>query len=139
MKHFSLLLIFLAGVFIFACDKEDDVVVLTPFEMLTGNVWVADSLLANGEDASGPGEMLEKFKGDAVFNIDGTGTFGEYTGTWTLSENNTELTIVTQELPVPVVAIVAELTTTSLKITTGFPDMSNPGEIIAIRMTFIVK
>lgn len=139
MRKFSALLILLAGVVIIACNKDDDEVVLTPYEMLTGHIWVSDSLLANGADASGEGQLLEKFKGDAKFKTDGTGTFGEYSGTWTLSEDNKQLTIVTQELPLPITAIIVELTASSLKITTGFPDMANPGETIAIRMTFIVK
>jgi hypothetical protein len=137
-KIYPLLIVLLAGLVIFSCKKEEEPQ-LTPYELLTLHVWVSDSLLANGADASGPGQMLEKFNGDAEFRTDGTGTFGQYTGTWTLSTDNTEITIVTPELPMPVIALVAELTKTSLKITTGFPDIANPGQTIAIRMTFKSK
>ncbi len=126
----------LAGAVIFACTEKEDEIVLTPYELLTGHVWVSDSLLADGEDASGEGEMLEKFNGPAEFRTDGTGTFGEYTGTWTLSDDNKELTIITQELPMQILALVVELNQTSLKVTTAFPDFANPGETIAIRLTF---
>jgi hypothetical protein len=132
-------LIALAGFFFIACDKEDDEVVLTPYEMLTAHVWVSDSLLADGQDAGGEGELLEKFNGDAEFRTDGTGTFGEYTGSWVLSADNKELTITTNQFPVPIVTTIRELTLASLKVTTNFPDMSNPGETIAIRMTFLKK
>jgi hypothetical protein len=134
---FLLLTVVLAGLVLYSCKKEEPQ--LTPYELLTLHVWVSDSLLANGADASGPGQLLEKFNGEAEFRTDGTGTFGQYSGTWTLSTDNTEITIVTPELPMPVVALVAELTKTSLKITTGFPDIANPGQTIAIRMTFKSK
>ncbi|MFO7723063.1 MAG: hypothetical protein R6V49_07565 [Bacteroidales bacterium] len=136
-KIYPLLFVLLAGLAFFNCKEEEPP--LTPYELLTLHVWVSDSLLANGADAGGPGQMLEKFNGEAEFRTDGTGTFGQYTGTWTLSTDNSEITIVTPELPMPVVALIAELTKTSLKITTGFPDIANPGETIAIRMTFKAK
>lgn len=137
MKHLSVFLLLLAGILLFACKEEE--IPLTPYELLTLHVWVSDSLLADSADASGPGQLLEKFKGDAVFNINGTGTFGEYTGTWTLSADNKEITIVTTELPIPITAVIQELTKTSLKITTSFPSMTQPGEVIDIRMTFKAK
>lgn len=137
MKNFTLFIIIISGILLYSCSKEEEEVILTPYQMLTGNTWHSDSLLADGEDASGPGELLEKFKGEAHFRTDGTGTFGEYSGEWTLSEDNSEITIITTEMPLPITAIINELTQSSLKITTGFPDASNPGEVIIIRMTFI--
>jgi len=138
MKKLSMFLVVLAGVLFFSCtEKEEDVIVLTPYELLTRQVWVSDSLLADGVDAGGEGEMLEKFNGPAEFRTDGTGTFGDYAGTWSLSEDNTQLTIITPDLPVQIIALVAELSMVSLKITTAFPDFANPGETIAIRMTFV--
>lgn len=138
MKNALLLLLVLAGIMIIACNKEEEEV-QDPYTLLTAHVWVSDSLLANGVEAGGPGQLLEKFNGDVEFRTDGTGTFGEYSGTWSLSEDNTTITIVTQELPISIIAIIKELTTTSLKIVTGFPDTTQPGEIIDIRMTFKVK
>lgn len=137
-KNATLLLCLIPGIFLLisGCKKEE---VLTPYQLLTLHVWVADSLLADGVEAGGPGQMLEKFNGDVVFRIDGTGTFGEFTGTWTLSENNQEITIVTPDIPFPILTLVGELTKTSLKITTGFPDINTPGETIDIRMTFKPK
>ena len=71
---FSIILI--AG--LFACKKNDP---NSPnFINLTNHIWQSDSLLANGEEAGGPGQMLEKFNGDAIFNKDGTGVFGQYEG-----------------------------------------------------------
>ncbi len=138
MKNALLLLLVLAGIMIIACNKEEEEV-QDPYTLLTAHVWVSDSLLANGVEAGGPGQLLEKFNGDVEFRTDGTGTFGEYSGTWSLSEDNTTITIVTQELPISIIAIIKELTTNSLKIVTGFPDTTQPGEIIDIRMTFKVK
>ncbi len=140
MKNLFLLLILLTGVMIFTCcKKEEEEPEPTPYELLTGHVWVSDSLLANGVEAGGSGQLLEKFNGDAAFRADGTGTFGEFSGTWVLSADNKELTITTTELTFPILAQIVELTKTSLKITTGFPDPFNPPEVIAIRMTFNPK
>ncbi|HRZ41938.1 MAG TPA: hypothetical protein P5228_04455 [Bacteroidales bacterium] len=117
-----------------ACKEEEPV--LTPYELLTTRIWASDSLLANGEDASGPGQMLETFKGNAVFNTDGTGVLGNYNATWTLSVDNTEITIITVDPAMEIITTIVELTKTSLKITTAVADINNPGQFIEIRMTF---
>lgn len=127
-----------AGIVVFThCDKNDEEE-LTRFQLLTMTAWLTDSLLANGADASGPGQLLEDFKGEARFNADGTGKFGEYTGTWKLQTSDTEIVIQTDAHPIPITAKIDELTKTSLKITTGFPDLTG-GSVIAIRMTFKAK
>ena len=134
MRQLTLMLMILATMGYMACKEEEPV--LTPFELLTTRIWASDSLLANGEDASGPGEMLETFKGNAIFNTDGTGVLGNYNATWTLSVDNTEVTIITVDPAMEIITTIRELTKTSLKITTAVADINNPGQFIEIRMTF---
>lgn len=119
-----------------ACDKEEEN--SERFRFLTGAVWVADSLLINGIDASGPGQLLENFRGEARFMEDGTGTFGAYEGTWRFAQNETELVIMSDSLPLPMLSTkIQELTAQSLKVTTAFPDFDNlQGPALNIRLTF---
>lgn len=120
------------------CSKEEE----TKNELetiLTTPVWRADSLLANGVDASGFGELLEKFKGDARFNKDYTGTFGKYSGTWWLSGDNSSITIKSDSLLIPLTCRIVELVPASFKITTAIPDPTNLSTQIKIRMTFKPK
>jgi hypothetical protein len=120
---------------IFSCKKETQ---SDKFKLLTGPVWASDSLLVNGDDASGPGGMLEKFKGDVKFNTDYTGYFGDYTGTWRFAFDETEIVIMSDSLPIPAItAIIDELTPTSLKIWTSY--QFPPADAINIRMTFLAK
>ena len=119
-----------------ACKEETQ---SESFKLLTTPIWVSDSLLANGVDASGPGQMLENFKGEAKFNEDMTGYFGVYTGTWRFAFDETQIVITTASLPIPLTTIIAELTKTSLKITTSYPDPVNPTTPVNIRMTFKAK
>jgi hypothetical protein len=118
------------------CIKEDE---NDPFILLTKPMWRTDSLLANGKDASQPGQLLAKFKGDAKFKDDGTGVFGIYKGNWQFVENNTQIIIKTDSLPLPLTSKIVELTASSFKITTGVPDLVGGTGIINIRMTFIAK
>lgn len=136
MKNLALLLI-LSGCFCFSSCKKDSQ--SEPFKLLTGPTWVSDSLLANNVDASGPDGMLRNFKGEAKFNEDGTGNFGVYTGTWRFSQNETQIVITTDSLPVPLATKIAELTKISLKITTSYPNVINPLAPVYIRMTFKAK
>ena len=73
MKNIALFLVICCCFQIFSCSKDSE---SEKFKLLTGPVWASDSLLVNGEDASGPGELLENFKGDVKFNEDYTGNFG---------------------------------------------------------------
>ena len=129
MKNIALLLVIIGCFQIFSCSKDPQ---SEKFLLLTGPVWASDSLLVNGEDASGPGELLENFKGDVKFNEDYTGTFGSYTGKWRFAFDETQIVISSDSLPIPLTAIIAELTETSLKITTNFSSLN-------IRMTFKAK
>lgn len=135
MKNTALIII--AGLIIMAaCKKESE---SEKFTLLTAHKWVSDSLLAEGIDAGGPGQILEKFKGEAEFRKDGTGNFGKYTGTWQFAYNETRLVIDSDSLQVPLTVNIVELISSSLKVTTAFAnplDLSNP---IDIRMTFKAK
>jgi hypothetical protein len=133
MKNLALLLIISGCLFASACKKDKT---SERFKFLTGPVWRTDSLLANGVDASGPGQLLEPFKGDAKFNEDLTGYFGTYTGQWRLNSDDTEITIITTELVLPIICDIVELTSISLKITAVVPNQANPQEPHHIRMTF---
>jgi hypothetical protein len=124
-------------VILFSCNKDDDK--SERFRFLTEAVWQSDSLLINGFDASGPGQLLEPFKGEAVFNTDGTGEFGTYTGTWRFAQNETELVITSDDLAFPLATKIVELTATSLKITTVFTNPLEPEIPLNIRMTFKAK
>lgn len=131
MKNLALLLIISGIFFASACNKDKK---SERFLLLTGPLWTTDSLLANGDDASRPGGRLEKFKGDARFKEDGTGYFGIYTGTWRFNVDETEITIVTDSLILPIISDIVELTSSSFKITTVVPDKDM--QPINIRMTF---
>jgi hypothetical protein len=140
MNRFVFFLIVLVGAYVVGCNDKDDNEEVDNFTLLTTPTWVADSLLANGVDASGPDDVLYNFNGEAKFRTDGTGTFGSYSGTWTFSNSNkTQITISSPDFIIPITAEIVELTASSLKITTVVPDMNNPGAILNIRMTFKVK
>lgn len=135
MRNFLILLI-LSGCFVISSCKEKD---SERFSFLTGVTWVTDSLIANGQDASEPGQLLADFKGEAKFNEDGTGSFGNYTGEWNFSSSETQLVIKSNSLAIPVIADIKELTSVSLKLTAVLPnqqDLMNPHRI---RMTFKAK
>jgi len=136
MKNIALLTFISASLLIFSCSKDDR---SERFILLTEPTWSADSLLANGIDASGPGGILEKFRGDARFEEDGTGKFGDYSGTWRLNVEETQLTIVTDSMPLPIIANIKELTKLSLKITTLVPNPLDQYNPFNIRMTFKAK
>lgn len=133
MKNVVIFLIITALAIASACSKDKT---SERFRLLTSHTWTSDSLLANGVDASGPGEKLEKFKGDATFNKDGTGTFGQYSGTWMFVDDDASLAISSPDLPVPSIAApILELTSTSLKVTFVWPEQVP----LDIRMTFKPK
>jgi hypothetical protein len=136
MKNLFLTLLLVGGIVMISCKKETTT---QRFDYLTGVTWVSDSLLANGEDASEPGEILAKFKGEIIFNEDGTGVFGVYTGTWTFAYNETQILIDSDSLPLRLTTQIVELTASSLKITTEYPDLTNSSNTIYIRMTFNPK
>jgi len=135
MKNKFILLTVAILAVIFAWKKEES----ARFRLLTGPVWTTDSLLAAGKDASGPGGFLAKFKGDAKFNKDGTGYFGAYKGKWELIGNDRHIIIASDSLDIPIVADIAELTSTSLKVTADVPNPLNLFESVDIRLTFKPK
>jgi len=136
LKNFLLLGLIAIMPVLTSCPDND---VTDPFTLLTTPTWQTDSLLANGADASKPGQLLAKFKGDAKFKEDGTGVFGIYKGTWWFVENKTQIIIKTDSLPLPLTNKIVELTANSFKITTGVPDVTGQTSIINIRMTFKAK
>ncbi|MEA1887673.1 MAG: hypothetical protein U9N72_10745 [Bacteroidota bacterium] len=137
MKKYNFIYLALVSVvLIFACTKEEEK--SERFKILTGQIWTSDSLLVDGQDASGPGGLLEKMAGDAEFRPDGTGYFGQYIGTWYFTNNETEITIRSDSLAFPLTSQIVELTWQSFKITTSFPS-GTQGVNLAIRITFIPK
>jgi hypothetical protein len=138
MKRVALSLFVAAMVMLFACDKDDNGH-SDRFNYLTTPVWASDSLLVNGQDASGEGQMLENFEGDAKFNKDGTGYFGSYTGTWAFAQNETQLLISSPDLGGQLTTNIVLLNATDLKVTTIFPNFANPEQPYQIRMTFKAK
>jgi hypothetical protein len=133
MKNIALLLAIICCLQIVSCSKSSN---SEKFNLLTGPTWQSDSLLVNGADGSAPGGLLEHFKGDAKFNTDYTGHFGSYTGTWRFAFNETQLVISSDSLPIPLTAIIAELKSSSLKVTTSY---NIPPTTLNIRMTFKAK
>ena len=120
-----------------ACKKEDGNT--ERFNLLTSHLWVSDSLLVAGQDASGPGQLLENFVGDASFRKDGTGYFGKYQGSWYFTNNENYITINSDSLLLPLTSMIRELTQVSFKITTSFPNQADPGNPFDIRITFKAK
>lgn len=136
MRNLSLSLLLFLSLILVKCNKEDQ---SDRFKFLTGSTWVSDSLLVDGVDAGYSGGLLDDFKGELTFHTDGTGVFGSYSGTWELTYNDTEIILTTESLSFPIVTQVEELTKSSLKVTTGFPNSTNPGTYYKIRMTFKSK
>jgi hypothetical protein len=134
MERRGFLLIVVLGLLTLTCNKEDE-----RFVLLTRPYWASDSLLVNGVGAGEPGQLLYKFKGEAKFNEDGTGTFGSYFGKWWFTALKTQIIINADSLKLPLTAIIKELTEKSLKITTAVPDTAHIGSMLNIRMTFKAK
>lgn len=132
MKNAVLLIIIISLGITVSCNKEKE---SERFTLLTSHVWTSDSLLADGADASGPGQILEKFKGDVTFKKDGTGTFGQYTGTWAFTDNEVNLAIDSPDLPFTLTTHIVELKSNSLKVTFTYPGAT----LIIVRMTFRPK
>jgi hypothetical protein len=132
MKRPLLLLLTVLVVLALSCNKDKT---SERFKLLTSHTWTSDSLLADGVDASGPGQILEKFRGDVRFNEDGTGTFGQYTGTWSFADNEANLAIDSPDLPFPLTTHIVELKVSSLKVTFTYPGAT----LIDVRMTFKPK
>lgn len=127
-----------AFIIVSSCSKKDD---SERFKLLTGHIWESSELLVDGVDESGAGMLLEEFVGDAEFKTDGTGTFGQYTGTWNFSNNETKITISSPALMngIPVTLNIEELTSAVFTMSTTLPikgDIANPN---LIELTFTAK
>jgi hypothetical protein len=139
MKKIVLFFGFVLMVYVLmTCKKEE---IHTDYlNLLTNHIWTADSLLADGVEAGGEGQLLEKFHGDTKFNEDGSGYVGDIVGTWEFTNNENALIITSDSLQIPVTAGIEELTSQSLKLTTAYPVQTSPELILAsVRMTFIPK
>jgi hypothetical protein len=118
-------------------DKESE-----KFRLLTGHPWKTDSLVAKSNDAVAEDRVkasLEDFRGEAVFNSDGTGSFGKFDGTWRFAYGEENLVIDSDSLDFPLTTNIIELTSGSLKVKTAFPNLLNPASPVNIRLTFIPK
>ena len=118
------------------CNKDDE---SERFKLLTTPVWTSESILANGVEPAGSWIFLKQFSGDAKFNKDGTGSFGSYTGEWKFNAAETEITIITTAVSLPIITDIEELTSKSLKITTTVNNPLNPLESADVSMTFKAK
>jgi hypothetical protein len=136
MKRALTLVIVALILIIWSCNKDTE---SKNFTLLTAHIWTSDSLLADGNDAGGPGQILEKFKGDAKFSKDHTGYFGKYTGTWRFAYNETNIVIDSDSLKVAITANIVLLNDVSFKITTAYPNVLDPLNPLDIRMTFKAK
>lgn len=136
MQKLLFLIFAVSSMMFFSCKKSSESVNVTN---LTSVTWTSDSLLANGVVADGTGQMLEKFKGDAKFNKDGSGYFGKYTGTWKFTNLEKQIVIDSDSLMLPVTANIVLLNSTDFKLTTLYPNVINPASPIPIRMTFKAK
>ena len=134
MKKLTLILVLISlSLIYYSCNKKD--AKSDRFIFLTDNIWLSDSLLVNGVDASGG--LLAIFVGEAKFNEDGTGTFSQNAGGWYFTDNETDITITSEDLPLPLTCNIVTLTATNFKITTSFEDPI-AGQL-AIRITFKAK
>lgn len=136
MKNLALSILLVSFLILLSCNKDDP---SERYKLLTGVSWLSDSLMANGEEAGGEGQLLEKFKGEANFYKNGTGIFGDYKGTWTLAYDDTQILIKADSIAIRLTTQIIELSASSLKITTEYPNLILPDEPIMIRMTFKSK
>ncbi len=120
--------------FAVSCEKDKE---SERFKLLTDRIWQSNELMVDGEDESAG--LLAGFVGEAKFNKDGTGYFGQYTGTWYFSNNETNITITTPDLPAPLTTTVIELTSQRLKISTSYPIKLDPMNPNLIEISFVPK
>jgi len=105
------------------CNKDDE---SERFKLLTTPVWTSESILANGVEPAGSWIFLKQFSGDAKFNKDGTGSFGSYTGEWKFNAAETEITIITTAVSLPIITDIVN-------------NPLNPLESADVSMTFKAK
>ncbi len=135
MKNLILFVIISVSLVTFSCKEKDS----ERFELLTGTIWEAESLLADGVDATGPDGLLADFVGEALFKADGTGTFGNFVGEWKFNSDETKITISSDDLLLPITCDIIELTGTTLKLETLVPNPEDLQTPITVEMTFRAK
>lgn len=133
MRNIVCLSFITAVLLLTACSKDKK---SERFRLLTTPVWVSESILVDGEEAAGDWDFLNEFTGEAKFNEDGTGSFGSFTGQWRFNEAETEITITTETMPLPIVTIIIELTSERLEISTVTLNPKNPSESAEVTMIF---
>jgi hypothetical protein len=136
MKKTGLVFMVICSLVLSACDRDDEDDVSERFLLLTGSVWVSDQLLIDGVDASEG--LLANFRGEAVFRTDGTGSFGQYTGTWEFLNNETRIRILPQGF-LPIIADIVTLNQETLEIVTGFPNPEDTTQTWEVRMKFTAR
>lgn len=139
MKNLLLFIAVMAGLWLSGCKKDGNTDEL--YTWLTEKPWRTDTLQVNGSEPTGLlGERFEKFRGEARFNEDGTGTFGSYNGTWRFPDKTRkQLVINADSLGFPLTTDIVELKANSLKITTSLPDLWGDEGTLNIRITFRPK
>lgn len=139
MKHYKILtLLALLCCLNLGCKKDEEAKSKNLI-LLTETIWTSQTLEANGVDASGPGEFLEDFVGDAIFDEDGSGTLGSLTGSWRFASNETQIIITAEQLAIPVTMNIVELSETRIELTTSVPNPANPLTLVDIRMVYVPK
>lgn len=139
MKKIRLFTILAAVIIIISsCSKKDD---SERFKLLTGHVWESDVLLVDGVDESGVDGLLEEFVGDARFKTDGTGSFGQYVGTWSFSNNETKISISSPSLMngLAVTLNIEELTADVFTMSTTLPIKLDPLNPNLVELSFTAK
>lgn len=133
MRNIVCLTFITAVLLLTACSKDKK---SERFRLLTTTAWINESVLVDGEEPAGDWDFLNEFTGEAKFNEDGTGNFGSYTGQWRFNETETEITITTESIPLPIVTRIIELTSERLEISTVTLNPQNPSETAEITMIF---
>ncbi len=136
MKNLALILIISGLLAVFGCKKDKE---SERFILLTTPIWTTESIVATGADTTGVGVIIKQLTGDAKFKEDGTGYFGQFTGQWRFNTDETEITIITASLPVPINADIILLTTQSLKLTIDVTLQSHPQDLVNLLLTFKAK
>jgi len=135
MKKFIYLSLVALVLLLVSCSKDEK---SERFILLTTPVWTTESITATGADTTGVGVLIKLIRGDAKFNPDGTGTLGMFSGQWSLSDDENQITITTLALPA-IVADILTLTAQSLSLSADITIATHPQDLIKIVLSFKVK
>lgn len=136
MKKLIYLTFVAVALFLYSCSKDKE---SERFTLLTTPVWTTESITATGADTTGVGVLIKLIRGDAKFNTDGTGTFGMFSGKWSLNSDEDQITITTLALPSSIVADILTLTNQSLKLSADITIATHPQDLINLVLSFKVK